>query len=111
MFETKKQAALKTIEKKESKVLEINKILAEDITPLLEKLRTDRQHYTKWSANNTECERLARFCVAFEFVQAQARCSKSSTEKAELDARAEELAGTVSTLLGFAKGFAIFMYK
>ena len=67
MFETKKQSALKTMDKKQTKVDEINSILAEEITPTLEKLRGEKGHYLKWSANNTEMERLERFCVAFSY--------------------------------------------
>ncbi|KAJ0393797.1 hypothetical protein P43SY_001237 [Pythium insidiosum] len=71
MYENKKQAALKTMMKKEKKVEEINKILADEITPTLEKLRSEKTHYLQWSANNTEMERLQRFCIAYEFQKAQ----------------------------------------
>lgn len=71
MYENKKQAALKTMMKKEKKVEEINKILAEEITPTLEKLRAEKSHYLQWAANNTEMERLERFCVAYEYQRAQ----------------------------------------
>jgi len=69
MFEMKKASALKTIEKKQKKVEEISKLLAEEITPSLEKLRKERAHYMQWTANNTECERLERFCVAYEYMR------------------------------------------
>jgi structural maintenance of chromosome 2 len=71
MYENKKQAALKTMMKKEKKVEEINNILAEEITPTLEKLRAEKTHYLKWAANNTEIERLQRFCVAYDYQKAQ----------------------------------------
>ncbi|KAF1320445.1 Structural maintenance of chromosomes protein, partial [Globisporangium splendens] len=71
MYENKKQAALKTMMKKEKKVDEINTILAEEITPTLEKLRAEKTHYLKWAANNTEMERLQRFCIAYDFQKAQ----------------------------------------
>ncbi|RLN75499.1 hypothetical protein BBJ28_00000558 [Nothophytophthora sp. Chile5] len=71
MYENKKQAALKTMMKKEKKVDEINNILADEITPTLEKLRAEKTHYLKWAANNTEMERLQRFCVAYDFQKAQ----------------------------------------
>jgi len=67
MFETKKQTALKTIEKKETKLKEIENILKEEITPTLEKLGKEREGFLHWSQNNSECETLARFCVAFQF--------------------------------------------
>jgi structural maintenance of chromosome 2 len=60
-------------------------VLAEDITPTLEKLRGERTAYLRWAANNTECERLARFCVAYEYVTAD-KCR----DKAKGDAKAEE---------------------
>jgi structural maintenance of chromosome 2 len=52
MFEQKKQAAQKTIEKKEAKVQEINRVLAEDITPMLEKLRLERAEMIKFMSNS-----------------------------------------------------------
>jgi len=63
MYESKKDAALKTIEKKQAKVEEIQKILDEDISPTLEKLRKERAAYMAWSTGNVEKERLERFCT------------------------------------------------
>ena len=45
MYETKKESALKTLEKKQSKVDEINKLLDQEILPALEKLRKERTQY------------------------------------------------------------------
>lgn len=81
MFETKKQAALKTIEKKQLKVDEITKCIDEEITPTLENLRTERQIYHAWQANNAEFERLERFCVAHEFQTAQSRVTSADADK------------------------------
>ncbi|OQS07771.1 structural maintenance of chromosomes protein [Thraustotheca clavata] len=86
MYENKKQAAIKTMNKKEKKVDEINKILAEEITPTLEKLRKEKMNYMQWAANNTEVERLTRFCIAFEYTKALQTSSKSTSELAELQA-------------------------
>jgi len=54
MFENKRQAALRTIDKKQVKMDEIKRVLANDITPTLERLRSERKHYQRWTANNTE---------------------------------------------------------
>jgi len=62
--------AVKTIEKKQAKVDELNAVLAEEITPTLERLRGEKQHYLKWSKNNADIERIERFCIAHEFLQA-----------------------------------------
>eukprot|EP01138_Halocafeteria_seosinensis_P008016 gb/GECG01008191.1/.p1 GENE.gb/GECG01008191.1/~~gb/GECG01008191.1/.p1 ORF type:complete len:1233 (+),score=321.40 gb/GECG01008191.1/:1-3699(+) len=91
MFENKKQAALKTIEKKQSKVEEINRILAEDITPTLEKLRKERSQYLKWSSNGEEIERLYRFCVAYEYVEAQKMADQSVETMEQLKRDTENL--------------------
>ncbi|XP_010246683.1 PREDICTED: structural maintenance of chromosomes protein 2-1-like [Nelumbo nucifera] len=71
MYETKKEAALKTLEKKQSKVDEIDKLLDHEILPALEKLRKERMQYMQWANGNAELDRLRRFCIAFEFVEAE----------------------------------------
>ena len=42
MFETKKRKAVETIEKKETKLVEITRVMEEDINPRLEKLSAQR---------------------------------------------------------------------
>uniref|UniRef100_A0A2N9EKY3 SMC hinge domain-containing protein n=1 Tax=Fagus sylvatica TaxID=28930 RepID=A0A2N9EKY3_FAGSY len=71
MYETKKESALKTLEKKQNKVDEINKLLDQEILPALEKLRRERTQYMQWANGNAELDRLKRFCISFEFVQAE----------------------------------------
>ena len=99
MYETKKETALKTLEKKQTKVDEIDKLLEEEILPTIEKLRKERGDYMKWQLGNDALERLRRFCVAWEFsrckeaVEGQSEGEmkvKSSLE--ELDARAHDRA-------------------
>jgi len=84
MYESKKEAALKTIEKKQAKVEEIQKILDEDITPTLEKLRKERAAYMAWSSGNVEKERLERFCTAWDFSQAEETTNASSGQMKEM---------------------------
>lgn len=67
LYEVKKSQAEKTMEKKDSKVNEINKILNEDITPTLERLRAQRTAYLQWASNSTEVERLRRQQTAYEY--------------------------------------------
>ncbi|XP_075111313.1 structural maintenance of chromosomes protein 2-1 isoform X2 [Nicotiana tabacum] len=71
MYETKKEAALKTLEKKQSKVDEIDKLLDQEILPALEKLRKERMQYMQWANGNAELDRLKRFCIAYEYVEAE----------------------------------------
>ena len=71
MYETKKDAALKTLEKKQSKVDEINTLLDQEILPALEKLRRERTQYMQWANGNADLDRLKRFCIAYEYVEAE----------------------------------------
>ncbi|GMI03251.1 hypothetical protein TrVE_jg8321 [Triparma verrucosa] len=90
MYETKKAAAMKTIEKKQLKVNELNKVLNEEITPTLEKLRGEKQHYLKWSKNNSDIERIERFCIAYEFTKAQKTLATSKTEVQDMKLKVTE---------------------
>lgn len=71
MYETKKEAALKTLEKKQSKVDDIDKLLDHEILPALEKLRKERMQYMQWANGSSELDRLRRYCIAYEYVQAE----------------------------------------
>ncbi|KAI3991267.1 hypothetical protein MKX01_034586 [Papaver californicum] len=71
MYETRKEDALKTLEKKQSKVDKIDRLLDGEILPALEKLRKEKCQYMQWANGNAELDRLRRFCVAFDFVQAE----------------------------------------
>lgn len=61
MFETKKMAARKTMEKKEHKLTEITTLLEEEITPTLEKLRKERSKYLEFQ--KTKVCACARVCL------------------------------------------------
>lgn len=118
MYETKRVVALKTIEKKQSKLDEINAVLEEEITPTLERLRGEKQNYLKWSKNSADLERLDRFCVAHRFQVARASLENNAkgvttmeTQVVELETNAdeyrkqivvkdEEIAATTSKLKG-----------
>lgn len=56
MYEMKKVAAQKTIEKKAAKMEEIQKVLNDEITPTLSKLKQELDSYNQWVQNETEIE-------------------------------------------------------
>lgn len=70
MYEMKKEGALKTLEKKQAKVDEIDNVLNQDILPALEKLRKERAQYMQWTSGNAQLERLKRFCIAYQYTSA-----------------------------------------
>lgn len=84
MFESKKEAAIKTIEKKQLKVDEITNCMDAEIMPTLEKLRGERQSYLTWQSNNSELERLERFCIAVEYKRAEEKLLSSEDDKREI---------------------------
>lgn len=95
MYETKKESALKTLEKKQSKVDEIDKLLDQEIVPALEKLRKERMQYMQWSNGNAELDRLKRFCIAYEYVLAE-EVRDNAVEKVQvLTSKISEIDGTV----------------
>lgn len=101
MYETKKEAALKTLEKKQSKVDEINKLLDQEILPALEKLRKERTQYMQWANGNAELDRLRRFCIAYEYVQAERVRDSAVVEVKEISGKIASIdENTEKTQLG-----------
>ncbi|KAL2588449.1 hypothetical protein AAZV13_13G169500 [Glycine max] len=103
MYETKKEAALKTLEKKQSKVDEINKLLDQEILPALEKLRKEKTQYMQWANGNAELDRLRRFCIAYEYVQAERIKDNAASEVEEVKAKIAEIDDIAKTNQGEIK--------
>ncbi|XP_053981783.1 structural maintenance of chromosomes protein 2 isoform X3 [Hylaeus volcanicus] len=78
MYENKKEAALKTIEKKDSKLMEINNILDEEIGPKLEKLKEEKTQYVEFQRIERELEYCKKICIAWKYVE-----TLNESEKAE----------------------------
>lgn len=83
---------------------EINRILNEEITPTLEKLRGERVHYIQWTTNNQELEKLQRFVQAWDYHRAKEALEKCAEVKelaagvAESRAQAEDIARRVKQI-------------
>eukprot|EP00112_Aurelia_sp_Birch-Aquarium-sp1_P013858 Seg2963.2 transcript_id=Seg2963.2/GoldUCD/mRNA.D3Y31 product="Structural maintenance of chromosomes protein 2" protein_id=Seg2963.2/GoldUCD/D3Y31 len=105
MYESKKQSALRTIEKKQSKLTEIEKILSEDITPQIAKLKQDRSNYMEYQKVMREIEHLRKLCIAYEFLRAEEMKKSSGTEleammenKKQLEERFKEIEVSVNMI-------------
>lgn len=98
MYETKRVAALKTIDKKQAKVDELNSVLSEEITPTLERLRGEKQNYLKWSKNRGDIERIERFVVASEFMDAKNALEDDSEGSEDMKDKVVELQQTRTQL-------------
>nr|XP_056704036.1 structural maintenance of chromosomes protein 2 [Euleptes europaea] len=85
MYECKKIAAQKTIEKKEAKLKEICTILEEEITPTLQKLKEERSSYLEYQKVMRETEHLSRLYVAYQFVLAEETKAHSADVLKEME--------------------------
>jgi structural maintenance of chromosome 2 len=88
MYEDKKTSALRVMEKKETKVQEINDVLAKEINPTLAKLKKEQRDYRKYQSNREEIEKLLRFVVAWDYAQAMAERESATSSLEHLVAEA-----------------------
>jgi structural maintenance of chromosome 2 len=95
MFESKKQNAVKTIEKKETKLLEIDRVMSDEVEPRIEKLSAQRSQYLEYTTLSAEVESTGRVVQAYEFV-----CAKDAKLKcaANQEGDAKERAHIVQRL-------------
>ncbi|NWU70394.1 SMC2 protein, partial [Pterocles burchelli] len=91
MYECKKIAVQKTIEKKEAKLKDIQTVLDEEITPTLQKLKEERASYLEYQKVVRAIEHLSRFCIAYQFVMAEETKVSSTEVLKEMQANVEKL--------------------
>ena len=78
MYETKKINAQKLIEKKDRKLAEIKQTIDEELTPTLEKLRSDRVAYIQYQKIEREIEGVERRCLAYQVYSINKKVLKNS---------------------------------
>ncbi|EFB18880.1 hypothetical protein PANDA_014755, partial [Ailuropoda melanoleuca] len=91
MYEYKKIAAQKTIEKKEAKLKEIKTILEEEITPTIQKLKEERSSYLEYQKVMREIEHLSRLYIAYQFLLAEDTKDRSAEELKEMQDKVVKL--------------------
>jgi len=91
MYDNKKRQALKTLEKKEMKITEMNSIVSEEITPTIKKFKDERSSYLEYQKTLREIEHLTRLCVAYEFWKAEETKRKSGEELTKVQGSVDEL--------------------
>lgn len=84
MYEYKKIAAQKTIEKKEAKLKEIKTILEEEITPTIQQLKEERSSYLEYQKVMREIEHLSRLYIAYQFLLAEDTKDRSAEDLKEM---------------------------
>ena len=118
MYESKKEAALRTLARKQVKVDEIDRLLADEVEPALERLRRERGEYVAWQEALDRLDALRRFCAAHRWwlgtngqkeaeaalLTARQRASELESEAAEKEAEAGAAAVELSELEAAAGG-------
>ncbi|CAE1242244.1 SMC2 [Acanthosepion pharaonis] len=98
LYETKKESAQRTIEKKDAKLAEIETVLREDINPTLTKLREERSSYLEYQKITRELEHLTKLYIAYQFMRAEERKKKSADEVVEIAEAIEKLNENISSV-------------
>jgi len=99
MYETKKINAKKQMDRKEGQLAEINRVLNEELEPMLAKLQEERKDYMQWASNQAEIDRLTRFCVAGDYLKWTELQGSRLLEQEEMDATFRALTEEHESLL------------
>lgn len=91
MFEERKDKAKKTMDKKDKRVQELNSILAEEISPKLEKFRAEKRQFLAWQKDRTELERIGRMLKAWEWTTAKAKIEAAGESIKTMEAEKESV--------------------
>ena len=84
-YDVKKANSLQTIDKKNTKLNEIERVLREDITPAIEKLKQERSAYLEYQKCEREYLHLHKISTAFQFYQFQEILNKAQANSHNLD--------------------------
>lgn len=98
MFEDRKEKAIKTMAKKETKVKEITAILDEEITPKLDKLREEKRSFLEYQRATSELERLTRLAKAHEWQTLKSKYDDKSQHVAQMASEAQRRKSEVEEL-------------
>ena len=80
MYESKREQAQKTIEKKEEKLKQITDVLTEEIMPKLTSLKEEREAYLQYQEVVRQIELLTKLDVAFQYHQANQKVISNEDE-------------------------------
>uniref|UniRef100_A0A383VT73 Structural maintenance of chromosomes protein n=1 Tax=Tetradesmus obliquus TaxID=3088 RepID=A0A383VT73_TETOB len=103
LYERKKDAAMKTLAKKQTKLDEIDELMNTELLPSLRKLEKQCEQYHEYAVTSQRNEMLKRLCVANDYMQTQkviesgeAELAAMAADVAQLQQQAAELEGEAS---------------
>ena len=98
MFEDRREKALKTLAKKQTKVEELEGLLKEEIEPKLEKLRNEKRAFLEFQSTQNDLERLTKLVIAYDYIKSKQKMEQSAQDLAAKKERATELEGSAEKL-------------
>ncbi|KAF7198545.1 Structural maintenance of chromosomes protein 2 [Pseudocercospora fuligena] len=91
MFEDRREKALKTLAKKQTKVAEIEGLLKDEIEPKLDKLRNEKRAFLEFQSTQSDLERLTKLVVAYDYIKTKQKMEQSAQDLAAKKERATQL--------------------
>ena len=98
-FQLKKESSLKMIKKKQNKLDEIDKMLAEEITPKIEQLDKDKQNFQKWKTTQNEIIRMDKIIKAYNYYSRTKETETKVNEVAQFKSQRDEMQGDYNRML------------
>ncbi|KAL6883937.1 RecF/RecN/SMC [Trichoderma longibrachiatum] len=98
MFEDRRDKALKTMAKKETKLQELSELLRDEIEPKLEKLRGEKRAFLDFQQTQNDLERLSRVVVAYDYTKCQEKLKQSAADLEAKKQRQKNLESSVARL-------------
>eukprot|EP01012_Entosiphon_sulcatum_P031690 TRINITY_DN40383_c0_g1_i1.p1 TRINITY_DN40383_c0_g1~~TRINITY_DN40383_c0_g1_i1.p1 ORF type:complete len:1174 (+),score=313.23 TRINITY_DN40383_c0_g1_i1:63-3584(+) len=90
MFETRKNSALQSIERKDQKLKEVDNLLAEEIEPKLGKLQNEMAAYTEYQKYKVLIEQLTRLHIAWQYHSSKEAASSGERRITEKEKEIED---------------------
>jgi len=98
MFEDRREKALRTLAKKQTKVEELEGLLKDEIEPKLDKLRNEKRAFLEFQSTQSDLERLTKLVVAYDYIKSKQKLQQSAQDLAAKKSRVSELEGNADKL-------------
>ncbi|KAF6256242.1 structural maintenance of chromosomes protein 2 [Scenedesmus sp. NREL 46B-D3] len=102
LYERKKDSAMKTLSKKQTKLDEIDELMNTELLPSLRKLEKQCEQYHEYAVTSQRNDMLKRLCVANDYMQTQKVIESGEADLAAMAADVEQLEQQAAELDGEA---------
>ncbi|XP_011311821.1 structural maintenance of chromosomes protein 2 [Fopius arisanus] len=96
MYEEKKEAAMKTIDKKNEKLRQINEILQEEIGPKLRKLKAERELFAEYQRVERELDHCRKVVIAWRYISTEKSSKEAERGVEEVQTKMETIKTTIA---------------